>query len=108
MSEFVKNFSEFDFNNLLKSENKPILIDFYAKWCSPCKMQAPIVDELAEELKDKIVVGKIDVDECESLANSYGITAIPCIIIFKNGEKVEQKIGLSSKGELASMIIKYL
>lgn len=108
MSEFVKNITEFEFNNLLKEEKKPILVDFWAKWCSPCRMQAPILDELASELSNKVKVVKIDVDECESLAIKFGVNAIPCLMVFKNGEVVERHAGLSSKSELASMLIRHI
>ena len=108
MSENVKNLSEFDFNNLLKEEKKPILIDFYAKWCSPCRMQAPILEEIAKEISEKAVICKIDVDECESLAMKYGVQSIPCIMVFKDGEVKEKSVGLTSKADLASMVIKHI
>ena len=108
MSENVKNLSEFDFNKLLKEETKPILVDFYAKWCSPCRMQAPVLEELAKEISDKAVICKIDVDECEELAIKYGVQSIPCIMVFKDGEVKERKVGLTSKSDLASMLIKYV
>ncbi len=108
MSENVKNLSEFDFNNIIKEDKKPILIDFYAKWCSPCKMQAPILEEIAKEISDKAVICKIDVDECESLAMKYGVSSIPSIMLFKNGEVIERKVGLTSKADLAAMIIKHI
>ena len=76
MSEKVKVISEFDFDKIIKEESKPILIDFFAKWCSPCRMQAPILDELANELSDKISVYKVDIDECESLAIKYGVQSM--------------------------------
>ena len=108
MSENVKNLSEFDFNKLLKEETKPILVDFYAKWCSPCRMQAPVLEELAKEISDKAVICKIDVDECEELAVKYGVQSIPCIMVFMGGEVKERKVGLTSKSDLASMLIKYV
>lgn len=106
--ENVKNLTEFDFNKLLKEEKKPMLIDFYAKWCSPCRMQAPILEEIAKEITEKAVVGKVDVDECEGLALKYGVQSIPCIMVFKNGEVVEKSVGLTSKADLAAMIIKHI
>lgn len=108
MSENVKNLTEFDFEKILKEEKKPILVDFWARWCSPCRMQAPILEELATELTDKVVVCKIDVDECESLAIKYGVQSIPCLMVFKNGELKETRVGLSGKADLASMLIKHL
>ena len=108
MSENVKNLTEFDFNNMLKEEKKPMLVDFYAKWCSPCRMQAPILEELAKEISDKAVICKVDVDECESLAMKYGVQSIPCIMVIKGGEVKEKSVGLPGKADLAAMIIKHI
>ena len=108
MSENVKNLTEFDFNNMIKEEKKPMLVDFYAKWCSPCRMQAPILEELAKEISDKAVICKVDVDECESLAMKYGVQSIPYIMVIKGGEVKEKSVGLTSKADLAAMIIKHI
>ena len=108
MSENVKNLTEFDFNNMIKEEKKPMLVDFYAKWCSPCRMQAPILEELAKEISDKAVICKVDVDECESLAMKYGVQSIPCIMVIKGGEVKEKSVGLTSQADLAAMIIKHI
>ena len=108
MSENVKNLTEFDFNNMIKEEKKPMLVDFYAKWCSPCRMQAPVLHELAEELADKVVVCKVNVDECERLAISYGINSIPALFVFKDGKVVEKAVGLTSKDRLSAMLIKHV
>ncbi len=108
MSEHVKNLTEFDFNNIIKEEKKPILIDFYAKWCSPCKMQAPIIEEIAKEVHEKAVFAKVDVDECEELAIKYGVQSIPTILVIKGGEVKEKSVGLTSKADLAAMIIKHI
>ena len=86
-------------NEVLKSE-KPVLIDFYADWCGPCKMQSPVVDEIAEELGDTIKVGKVNVDEQPELAEKYEVMSIPTILIIKNGEIAKQFIGLTSKAQL--------
>ncbi len=108
MSENVKNLSEFDFNKLIKEETKPMLVDFYAKWCSPCKMQAPILEELAKEISDKALICKVDVDECEALAVKYGVQSIPCLLVIKGGEVKEKAVGLTSKSDLAAMVIKHI
>ena len=86
-------------NEVLKS-GKPVLIDFYADWCGPCKMQSPVVDEIAEELGDTIKVGKVNVDEQPELAEKYEVMSIPTILIIKNGEIAKQFIGLTSKAQL--------
>ncbi len=106
MSEYVKNLTEFDFKNIIKEEKKLIVIDFYAKWCSPCKMQTPILEEIAKEISEKAVFCKIDVDECESLAIEYGVSSIPTIMLIKKGKVVEKSVGLTSKADLAAMIIR--
>ena len=108
MSEFVKNISEFDFQEVVLKSKKPVLVDFYAVWCSPCRMQAPILDELANDLNDKITVCKVNVDEAEKLAITYGINSIPALLIVKDGKVVEKSVGLTSKPELASMLIRHI
>ena len=89
-----KNFDE----EVLQSE-KTVLIDFYADWCGPCKMQSPVIDKIAEERQD-IKVGKINVDENQDLASRYGIMSIPTLIIIKNGEVLDKFIGLTPKTKI--------
>ncbi|MDD5489649.1 MAG: thioredoxin [Candidatus Moranbacteria bacterium] len=81
---------------VLKSE-KPVLVDFWAEWCGPCQMMGPIVEELAQELKDKYKIGKLNVDESRETAAKYGIMSIPTLIIFKGGKEVKQLVGVQSK-----------
>ncbi|MCR5772589.1 MAG: thioredoxin [Butyrivibrio sp.] len=87
---------------VLKSD-KPVLVDFYADWCGPCKMMAPVVDQIAEE-NDDIKVGKINVDDEQDLASKYGVMSIPTIGFFKDGDIVEKSIGAKPKSELLKMI----
>lgn len=108
MSNNIINVNDFDFNEVVLKNSKPVLVDFWAAWCSPCRMQAPILNELADELKDKIVVCKVNVDECEKLAVSYGINSIPALYVFKDGKVVEKSVGLTGKQELSAMLIKYV
>lgn len=87
---------------VLKSD-KPVLVDFYADWCGPCKMMAPVVDQIAEE-NDDIKVGKINVDDEQDLAAKYGVMSIPTIGFFKDGDIVEKSVGAKPKSELLKMI----
>jgi len=97
------NFEE----EVIKSD-KPVLVDFWAPWCGPCKMQGPIIAELAEEFEDKnIKVGKLDVDDNQMSAQRYGIMSIPTLAIFKSGEVVETMVGLQSKEMLAEKLNYY-
>jgi thioredoxin 1 len=84
----------------LKAGNLPLVVDFWATWCGPCRMVAPIISELAEEYDGKLVVGKCDVEENEDLAAEFGIRNIPTILFFKQGEVVDKVIGAQSKASL--------
>ncbi len=81
----------------LKNGQKPMVVDFWATWCGPCRMVAPIISEMAEKYGEQIVVGKCDVEECEELAADFGIRNIPTVLFFKNGEVVDKIVGAVSK-----------
>ena len=83
----------------LKTGNQPLVVDFWATWCGPCRMVAPIIDELAKQYDGKIVVGKCDVEDNEELAVEYGIRNIPTILFIKNGEVVDKIVGAQSKAK---------
>ena len=89
------NQDEFD-DKVLKSD-KPALVDFYADWCGPCKMAAPVLDELADEADGKYEVIKVNVDENQDLAGKFGVMSIPTVIVFKEGKEVDRKIGFAGK-----------
>lgn len=90
--------SNFD-SEVLKSTN-PILVDFWAEWCGPCKALGPILDELADEYSGRVRIGKVNIDEFQELAAQYGIRSIPTLLLFKQGQVAEQLVGLRSKRDL--------
>ena len=109
MMEIVTDIkSKDEFDDIVNSETRPILVDLWATWCGPCKMQAPILHAFAEEMKDKVRVLKINVDECEELAALLGVSAIPTLLVIKDGDLKEKKVGLSTDKDLANMLIKHL
>ena len=87
----------------LKAGNLPLVVDFWATWCGPCRMVAPIIEELAKTYEGKVVIGKCDVEECEDLAAEFGIRNIPTILFFKNGEVVNKLIGAQPKAKFEEM-----
>jgi len=99
----IKNLNAETFENEI-SGNVPVLVDFWAEWCAPCKALAPILDEVADELAGKIVVTKVNLDENQDLAMKYSIRSIPTLLLFKNGELLDMQVGLPSKSDLVDWI----
>ena len=106
----VKHFTDADFaQEVIKaSKEKPVLVDFSANWCAPCKIQGPIVEEIAEELGDGAVVGEVNLEVDRQIADQYGIMSIPTLMIFKGGEIVENMVGLQYKEALMDKVKKYI
>ncbi|MEO1012803.1 MAG: thioredoxin [Bacteroidota bacterium] len=92
------------FDEVVLKSDKPVVVDFWAAWCGPCRMVGPIIDEVSQEFEGKAVVGKIDVDSNQEFAAKYGVRNIPTVLVFKDGEIVDRKVGVSPKEEYTKAI----
>lgn len=92
-----------NFEELLKG-GKPLVVDFWAEWCGPCRMITPIVEELSKEYEDKVVIGKLNVDENDDVVAQYGVRNIPTVLFFKNGEVVDKHVGVAQKNVLEDKV----
>jgi len=108
MNENVHQFTDASFEQDVLESQKPVLIDFWAVWCGPCRMVGPVVEQLATEYAGKIKVGKVDVDNNPQTAMKYGIRSIPSILLFKNGVVVDSVVGAVPKQNLIKMIDRHL
>ena len=104
MSEHIKHITDASFEADVLKSDKPVLLDFWAEWCGPCKQIAPILEDLAKEYDGKIVVGKVDVDKNTAVSAKFGIRGIPTLILFKNGVEIAKKVGGMPKAAIASFI----
>ncbi|MGF6757422.1 thioredoxin TrxA [Paraburkholderia sp. GAS42] len=104
MNESIKHISDASFEQDVVKSDKPVLLDFWAEWCGPCKMTAPVLDEVAKDYGDRLQVAKIDVDEHQMTPVKFGVRGIPTLILFKNGAAVAQKVGALSKSQLAAFL----
>ncbi len=96
----AKEFTTANFNQEVLEAKTPVLVDFWAEWCGPCRMIAPLIDELHQDFQDKAVIGKVNVDSESEISSKYGITSIPTLLFFKNGEIVDKHVGAASKSQL--------
>ena len=99
-----KKFTTENFEAEVLKADKPVFVDFYADWCGPCRMMAPLVEELARDMAGEEVVGKLNVDDCEEIAVRYGVMNIPTLIVFKNGKEAGRVLGVQSREVLERMI----
>lgn len=99
----VKNITSLNFQNQVAESDKPVLLDFWAAWCGPCRMMSPVVDQIADENSD-IVVGKVNVDEEPELAQKFGIVSIPTLVVIKDGKVVNQASGVRPKEQVLSLL----
>ena len=98
----IKNCNENDFENEVLKSNLPVIVDFWAEWCGPCKMLTPILEELSNEMKNEINVVKVNLDENQDLAMKYSIRSIPTLLLFKEGNLIDTKVGLLPKSEIVT------
>jgi len=108
MSDAILTGSDATFDAEVLKSDLPVLVDFWAPWCGPCHMIAPVVDEIAKSHKDKLKVVKMNVDENGQTPQTYGVMAIPTLILFKGGQVIEKAVGVLPKGKLVDLIAKHV
>ena len=108
MGDITKEFTADNFESEVIQSTQPVLVDFWAEWCGPCRQISPVVDEVAAEYKGRAVVGKVNVDHQPAIASEYGIRSIPSLLVFSDGKVQQQLVGVVGKGELSEAINKLL
>jgi len=103
-SKNVQVFNDVNFEAEVLKSDVPVLVDFTATWCGPCKALAPIIDKVADEFQGKVKVGKVDIDDAAAIATKYGIRSVPTVLVFKNGEKTAQNVGLTTRDKLVGLL----
>ncbi len=104
MSDSVIHVTDSDFNDVVLKAAGPVLVDYWAEWCGPCKMIAPVLDEIAKDYAGKLTVAKLNIDENSSTPSHYGVRGIPTLMLFKGGEVEATKVGALTKSQLAAFI----
>ena len=104
MSELIKHVSDASFEQDVLKSGAPVLVDYWAEWCGPCKMIAPLLDEVAKDYAGKLTIAKVNVDNNQGTAAKFGIRGIPTLMLFKNGSAVATKVGALSKSQLTAFI----
>jgi thioredoxin 1 len=104
MSSHLAHFTDANWDAEVLRSSEPVMVDFTATWCGPCKMLAPVVDKLATELAGKVKVGKLDIDESPSTPSKYGVRGVPTVMVFVNGQRVGQHVGLANRETLLKLI----
>lgn len=100
----AQHVSQTDFEEKVLKSEKPVVVDFFAPWCAPCRMAAPIFDKLADEFSNKVLIVKLNVDEAQDLAQKYNVMSIPTVIVFKNGKEVEKQMGFVGEEGYRAML----
>ena len=100
----TQTFTDDNFDEQVIKSDTPVMVDFWAPWCGPCQMAGPVVDELADENKGKIKIGKLNVDDNQQVAGKYGVMSIPTVILFKDGKEVSRKVGFAGKPMYQSLL----
>ncbi|MBW4029883.1 MAG: thioredoxin [Acidobacteria bacterium] len=108
MNDKITTLTDATFDEVVGSSEKPILVDFWAEWCGPCKMIAPILEDFAEEQRDRFVIGKLDVDVNVATATKYSVMSIPTLLLFKDGQVIARLVGAKPKGALLQEITTHL
>jgi thioredoxin 1 len=104
-SAAVKQFTDANFDSDVLKSSQPVLVDFWAEWCGPCRALAPTIDSLADEFKGKAAIGKVDVDSNQAVAAKFGISAIPTVLVFKDGKLQKKFVGLTGKDQLKNALV---
>ena len=104
----VVHVNDQDFGEKVLKSDKPVVVDFFAEWCGPCKMAAPVIEELSTQYEGKLVMAKLDVDQAQETASQFGVMSIPTMIVFKDGKEIDRKVGFGGKAGVEAMIQKVL